>query len=96
MSNIATFSVSLVEVSDTEIAAAKTHAAFTSNDVAIQVNVTGRSVALADYNQAQTGGTIVCTPGSASGTSNPEKLGSLMSLLLDVFGNGPFGWEESA
>lgn len=96
MSIITAFSVTLNEVSDTQIAAAKTHAAFTSNDVAVLVNVTGQSTPLGSFNQAVLGGTLVLSPGTNQAHSNEEKLGSACSLLLDVFENGPAGWEESA
>ena len=96
MSLISTFSVSLTQVNDTQVAAAKAHAAVTSSDVSVQVNIIGRNVFLENYNQAETGGTFVCTPGTSPSTSNEQKLGSLMSLLTDVFENGPAGWEESA
>lgn len=96
MSIITTFSVSLGEVNDTQIGNAKTHAAFTSNDVAVLVNITGQSTPLSNFNQTILTGSLVCTPGTNQATSNEEKLGSLCSFLNDVFGNGPSGWEESA
>lgn len=96
MSIMTTFSVTLNQVSDTQIATAKTHLAFTGNDVAVLVNVTGQSTPLGNFNQAVLGGTLVLSPGTNQATSNEEKFGSACSLLADVFENGPSGWEESA